>query len=102
MPFADGSFSGVVAFTMLHQVPTVVLQDQLLAEAHRVLRPGGVFAGLDGIHSFLFQIIHLGDTYMPVDPATFVQRLKEVGFTDAVVEQESARFRFRAVRSHKD
>src|SRR5262249_42906340 len=42
MPFADGSFSGVVAFTMLHHVPTAAAQDRLLAEARRVLRPGGV------------------------------------------------------------
>ena len=46
MPFADGSFSGVVSLTMLHHVPTPALQDRLLAEARRVLRPGAVFAGL--------------------------------------------------------
>src|ERR1700687_3698161 len=71
MPFADGSFSGVVAFTMLHHVPSAMLQDRLLAEARRVLRPGGVFAGFDGVGSFLFRLIHLGDTYTPVDPGTF-------------------------------
>src|SRR5207249_3573316 len=54
MPFADGCFSGVVAFTMLHHVPSVALQDRLLAEARRVLRPGGVFAGFDGVGSVLF------------------------------------------------
>src|SRR5262245_3940634 len=32
MPFEDGSFSAVVAFTMLHHVPMAALQDQLLAE----------------------------------------------------------------------
>lgn len=41
MPFADGRFSSVVCFTMLHHVPTPQLQDRLLAEAARVLRPGG-------------------------------------------------------------
>jgi ubiquinone/menaquinone biosynthesis C-methylase UbiE len=51
MPFADGSFSGVVACTMLHHVPTAALQDRLLAEARRVLRPGGVFAGFDAVGS---------------------------------------------------
>src|SRR5437762_8525189 len=49
MPFPDGSFSGVVAFTMLHHVPTRALQDRLLAEAWRVLRPGGVFAGFGAV-----------------------------------------------------
>ena len=55
MPFADGSFSRVVAFTMLHHVPTAAFQDQLLAEVRRVLRPGGVFVGFDGVGSFLFR-----------------------------------------------
>jgi SAM-dependent methyltransferase len=98
MPFADGSFSGVAAFTMLHHVPTAALQDRLLAEARRVLRPGGVFAGFDGVGSFLFRLIHLGDTYMPVDPATFGRRLEAAGFADVAVERGWARFRFRATR----
>jgi SAM-dependent methyltransferase len=96
MPFTDGSFSGVVAFTMLHHVPTVALQDHLLAEARRVLRPGGVFAGFDAIGSFLFRLVHLGDTYTPVDPDKFGGRLDAAGFKDVVVERAWARFRFRA------
>jgi ubiquinone/menaquinone biosynthesis C-methylase UbiE len=52
MPFADGTFSGVVAFTLLHRVAMPDLQDRLLAEAWRVLRSGGVFAGFDGVGSF--------------------------------------------------
>src|SRR5271155_2134831 len=44
MPFADGRFSSVVCFTMLHHVPSLELQNRLLAEASRVLRAGGVFA----------------------------------------------------------
>jgi SAM-dependent methyltransferase len=98
MPFADGSFSGVVAFTMLHHVPTIALQDRLLSEAWRVLRSGGVFAGLDGVGSFLFRLIHLGDTYTPVDPDTFRGRLERVGFTDVAVGRGQARFRFRATQ----
>ncbi len=99
MPFAADSFSAVVAFTMLHHVPTVALQDRLLAEARRVLRPGGVFAGFDGVGSFLFRLIHLGDTYTPVDPDTFGRRLEAAGFADVAVERGRARFRFRATRA---
>ena len=98
MPFADGSFSGVVAFTMLHHVPTAELQDRLLAEARRVLRPGGVFAGFDGVGSFLFWLVHLGDTYFPVNPDTFGRRLEAAGFTSVAVERGWGRFRFRATR----
>jgi hypothetical protein len=32
MPFPDGSFSAVLSFTMLHHVPSVTLQDQLLSQ----------------------------------------------------------------------
>jgi SAM-dependent methyltransferase len=99
MPFADGSFSGVVAFTMLHHVPTAALQDELLAEARRVLRPAGVFAGFDGVGSFLFRLVHLGDTYNPVNPDTFGRRLEAAGFVDVAVERGRARFRFRATRA---
>src|SRR5438105_4054553 len=97
MPFADGAFTGVVAFTMLHHVPSAALQDRLMAEVRRVLRPGGIFAGFDGTHSFLFQLIHLGDTYTPVDPDKLGQRLEAAGFADVSVERAWARFRFRAV-----
>src|SRR2546429_1555688 len=35
MPFGDGRFSGVLAFTMLHHVPSRERQDTLLAEVSR-------------------------------------------------------------------
>jgi SAM-dependent methyltransferase len=98
MPFADGSFSGVVSFTMLHHVPTAALQDRLFAEARRVLRPGGVFAGFDGVGSLLFRLIHLGDTYTPVNPDTLGRRLEAAGFADVAIERGRTRFRFRATR----
>ncbi len=98
MPFADGSFSGVASFTMLHHVPTAALQDRLLAEARRVLRPGGVFVGFDGVGSWLFRLIHVGDTYTPIDPGTFGRRLEAADFADVAVERDGRRFRFRARR----
>src|SRR5690606_18415884 len=63
------TFSSVVCFTMLHHVPTPPLQDRLFAEAFRVLEPGGVFAGSDGLHSIPFQLVHFRDTYNPVPHA---------------------------------
>lgn len=39
-PFADGRFDGVGACFVFHELPTEV-QDAVLAEMHRVLRPGG-------------------------------------------------------------
>ena len=98
MPFADGSFTAVVAFTMLHHVPTAELQDRLLAEARRVLRPGGVFAGFDGVGSLAFRLIHLSDTYTPVAPDTFGQRLEAAGLAGVSLDRGRGRFRFCARR----
>ena len=98
MPFPDGSFSGVVAFTMLHHVSTAVAQDALLSEARGVLCPGGVFAGFDGVDSILFRLVHLGDAYLPVEPNTFGRRLQAAGFMEVTIEQGRRRFRFQAKR----
>src|SRR5262249_26310505 len=87
MPVAGGSVSGALALTMLHPALSAALQARLLAEARRVLRPGGVLAGFDGVGSFLFRLIHLGDTYTPVDPDTFGRRLEAAGFADVAVER---------------
>jgi SAM-dependent methyltransferase len=51
LAFADSSFDSVGTFTMLHHVPTVPLQFRVLAEAFRVLRPGGVLFGSDSLAS---------------------------------------------------
>jgi ubiquinone/menaquinone biosynthesis C-methylase UbiE len=45
MSFPDATFDGAVSFTMLHHVPSEALQNRLLAEVARVLRPGSIFAG---------------------------------------------------------
>jgi SAM-dependent methyltransferase len=89
-------FSSVVCFTMLHHVPTPALQDRLLAEAFRVLRPGGIFAGSDSAASTLFRILHFRDTCNPVDPQTFPDRLRTAGFDDVQVEANGRRLRWRA------
>jgi len=96
MPFEDASFSGAVAFTMLHHVPSVEKQDQLLREVRRVLRPGAVFVGTDARRSIRLRLLHIGDTYVPVDPANFGSRLESAGFTDVRITEDAHRFRFQA------
>ena len=99
MPFEDATFSGAVAFTMLHHVPSSALQDRLLLEVHRVLRPGGIFAGTDSVWSPVLWLIHIGDTLVPVDPRIFKSRLENAGFASVQIESERRSFRFTARRA---
>ncbi len=98
MPFDDQTFSAAVACTMLHHVPSAELQDRLLREVHRVLRPDALFVGSDSTPSLLFRLAHLFDTMVLVDPGSFAQRLERAGFTDVSVETGAGAFRFRARR----
>ncbi len=98
MPFADHTFSGAISMTMLHHVPSAALQDRLLAETFRVLKPGATFVGSDSTASLRFRFNHLFDTMVVVDPATFAQRLQRAGFVDATVREGKGAFRFRAVK----
>jgi SAM-dependent methyltransferase len=65
---------------MLHHVPTVSLQNRLLAEALRVLRPGGVLLGADSLASDGLHHFHVDDTYNPVEVGSFLPRLQTIGF----------------------
>lgn len=95
LPFPDRSFDMVVCFTMLHHVPTAALQDRLFAEAHRVLRPGGIFAGSDSRWGPLFALAHVGDTMRTVDPAGLSGRLMTAGFAPVAVSTRRNAVRFR-------
>jgi ubiquinone/menaquinone biosynthesis C-methylase UbiE len=96
MPFPNAQFSAAVCFTMLHHVPSAALQDRLLGEVLRVLQPGGMLAGADGLTSAYMRLIHIFDTLVPIDPSTFQARLQAAGFEEVMVEANSKRFRFRA------
>jgi ubiquinone/menaquinone biosynthesis C-methylase UbiE len=78
--YPDESFDSVGTFTMLHHVPTLAAQNKILAEALRVLRPGGVLIGSDSLASNNLHHFHEGDTYNPVDPASLLARLQTLGF----------------------
>ena len=99
LPFADGRFSTVLCFTMLHHIPTVAQQDQAFAEIARVLRGGGTFAGTDSLGSgWLFHAIHIGDTLNLVDPDRMPARLRAAGLTVAEVKRGGRSFRWRATK----
>jgi SAM-dependent methyltransferase len=98
MSFPSASFDAALSFTMLHHVPSKELQDRLLSEIARVLRPGGIFAGVDSLSSRGFRLLHLFDTMVVVDPARFPERLEAAGFMDVQVDVNPYAFRFRARR----
>jgi SAM-dependent methyltransferase len=98
MSLPDAAFDGAVSMTMLHHVPSAGLQDRLLSEVARVLRPGGVFVGVDSVYSRSLRVLHLFDTMVLVDPATFPERLRVAGFKDVRVDANQYRFRFFARR----
>ncbi len=99
MPFPEARFSGVVSFTMLHHVPSREVQDKLISEVRRVLKPGGMFAGMDSRQSIVMRLAHIGDVLVPVDPRTFPARLAAAGFCDVFIETNAREFRFRARRT---
>lgn len=97
MPYADGQFSAVLCFTMLHHIRSRELQDKAFAEAARVLAPGGVFAGTDSLgEGLVFKLIHVGDTLVPIDPDELPARLGAAGLTQPAVERVDGSFRFNA------
>ncbi|MCW2759664.1 MAG: hypothetical protein JWO46_3410 [Nocardioidaceae bacterium] len=95
LPFEDDSFDSAGSFTMLHHVPTVALQNQVLAEALRVLKPGGTLIASDSLPSSDLHDFHVGDVYNPIDPASLYTRLSTVGFGAITISVDYG-FTFRA------
>lgn len=85
LPFPDGRFSAATAVLWLHHVPSADEQDQALAEVLRVLRPGGVLAGLNAIDGPHFRRLDTDGSCVPIDPLTFAERLRRAGFVDVSV-----------------
>ncbi len=81
----DETFDSVGSFTMLHHVPTAALQNKLLAEAFRLLKPGGVLIASDSLASNDLHHFHVDDTYNPMEPAAALTRLQTIGFSKIVI-----------------
>lgn len=96
MPFRDGSFSVALSFTMLHHVSSTALQNCVLREAFRVLKPGVTLVGVDSIGSLRMRLFHLADTMVCVEQKQVAARLRSAGFKEVDVQQSGGRFRFRA------
>jgi ubiquinone/menaquinone biosynthesis C-methylase UbiE len=58
LPFAEGSFDVVTSYLMLHHV---IDWEEAVAEAGRVLRPGGLLVGYDLVETRLTEWLHWAD-----------------------------------------
>ncbi|GAA3514715.1 class I SAM-dependent methyltransferase [Georgenia daeguensis] len=78
LPFDDESFDAVVSFLMLHHI---VDWEQAVAEAARVLRPGGQFVGYDLVASRASSLLHVADRspHRLIDPKAFTSSLRQNG-----------------------
>lgn len=99
MAIESGAFDSVLAFTMLHHVTPRTAQDALFREVARVLRPGGLFAGVDSLDSPVFRMLHWRDDLELVQPEALKQRLREAGFDQMEITVRKRDFRFRAWRA---
>jgi len=93
------SCSSAACFTMLHHVPSAEDQDRIFAEVHRVLRPGGMFLGVDSTEDERVRAGHVDDIFNPVDPATLGDRLRAAGFAEVTVEPREGQVRFSASKA---
>jgi SAM-dependent methyltransferase len=93
---SSGRFSTVTAFSVLHHIPSPSAQDRLFKELNRVLRPGGVFVGIDSRDTEMIRLGHVDDTFVPVDPDTLSDRLQAAGFTDVEIDATEFHIRFLA------
>lgn len=99
LPFSDGTFSSAIAILMLHHLKSRELQDRAFFEIHRVLRPGGVFLAFDIPNGWLHRVAHIKSTFVPLDPATTIQRLMAAGLAQVSLDSRSGGFLIRAVRA---
>jgi len=81
---------------MLHHIPSARQQDKALAEIARVLRPGGVLVGADGLDTPERRRLHQGDIFVPVAPGALARRLRTAGFAEVSVQVAADRVRFAA------
>ncbi len=93
-----GKFSAAACFSMLHHMPTARAQDDLFAEVVRVLRPGGIFVGVDSRDLEPIRLGHADDVFVPVDPEALPARLEAAGFGPTRVDVGDYQFRFVATK----
>ncbi|HYZ54716.1 MAG TPA: class I SAM-dependent methyltransferase [Streptosporangiaceae bacterium] len=85
LPFADNRFDLVLSAAMLHHV---IEWDKALAEAVRVLRPGGRLIGYDMLDTLPIRLMHIGerDSTRLLRPGQVQAWLNRLAVTDLQVK----------------
>jgi ubiquinone/menaquinone biosynthesis C-methylase UbiE len=99
LPFPDATFSSAIAILMLHHLKSAEVQNRAFSEIYRTLRPGGVFLAFDIPNGWIHRVSHIKSTFVPLDPATAIQRLAAAGLAQVTVDSRSGGFRIRAMRT---
>jgi ubiquinone/menaquinone biosynthesis C-methylase UbiE len=99
LPFADQTFSSVLAVLVLHHIQSAELQDQLFAECFRVLNPGGVFIAFDIPDGWFHRVGHIRSTFVPVAANLVSPRLNSAGFSEITIDSRKGGFRIIATRA---
>ena len=87
-------FSAATCFSVLHHMPTPRDQDRLFSEVRRLLRPGGVFVGVDSRDLQPIRDGHVDDTFNPVPPDTLPRRLQAAGLAEVQIDEDEYQIRF--------
>ena len=87
-------FSAATCFSVLHHMPTPRDQDRLFAEVRRLLRPGGVFVGVDSRDLQPIRDGHVDDTFNPVPPDTLPRRQQAAGLAEVQLDEDEYQIRF--------
>lgn len=84
LPFDDASFDAVTSYLMLHHV---IAWQEALAEAVRVLRPGGTFIGYDLTDTRIARLVHRADgsPHRIIGNAELREGLADAGFLGITV-----------------
>ena len=94
LPFADDSFDMVLSVLMLHHV---VEWERALAEAARVLRPGGLLVGADLLGTLPARLLHRleGAPYRMVTRRELREALQVLTFRDVAITADPTRLAVR-------
>ena len=72
------------------------MQDRVFTEMRRVLRPGGMFLGVDSLDLEAIRLFHEDDVFVPMDPESLPVRLEAAGFSNVTVDKTDFEVRFSA------